>query len=307
MYLLPDLTAGQTIYIRAQTVSGNLDPLIGIIDSKVDPNQLETDYEQALDQAITAGVDPFEIVDTLRDRYLLAWDDDGGGGLTAALSFEIPEDGDYRLLITGALSVFGSQTAGEYDLLLGLDAPQVLDGEVEPTGDVLAVLDTESTPPGVGAERFSITLSEEKRSTFLQLVDLKEDDVLYALLENPAGGSVPGLILRNFAGKPVRSSNLSCQESTAQLEYTFPNQAQNFRLEIVGDNCQSASPKPVEYRLLLGVNDPQVLDGSAVLGGRRVVKDPVIVEVGVSVEQIIDVDQQSEFFTTVFPDRDGMV
>ena len=299
LYLLPDLTAGQTIHIRAQTVSGNLDPLVGIIDGKVDPNQLEADYEQALDQAISEGADPLEIVDTLRDRYLLAWDDDGGGGLTAALSFEIPEDGDYRLLITGALSVFGSQTAGEYELLLGLDAPQVLDGEVEPTGDALAVLDTESTPPGVGAESLTITLFAELNSEFVQLIDFKQDDVLYARLENPAGGPAPGLMLRNFAGKPVRSSNLGCQESTAQLEYTFPDQAQNFRLDIVGENCQSVSPKAVEYRLLLGVNDPQVLNGSAELGGRRVAKDPVVVEVGLSVEQIIDVDQQSEFFTTV--------
>ncbi|NIV29603.1 MAG: hypothetical protein GWN58_08865, partial [Anaerolineae bacterium] len=85
----------------------NLDPIVGIAELGADPQELELAYEAAIDRAVAAGEDPLEAVEAVYDEFLLAWDDDGGGGLTAAMEFEVPADGDYRLLVGGASSRLG--------------------------------------------------------------------------------------------------------------------------------------------------------------------------------------------------------
>ena len=304
LYLLPDLRAGQTIYVRAMGTSGNLDPVVGIVELGVDPNALETAAETALDGAIAGGLDPLEALDQVRDEFMLAWDDDSGGGLSAALEFEIPEDGDYRLLVAGALAVAGGQTFGAYELQIGLDAPEVLaggtapDGELVPTGDTIAVLDAEATPPGAGVQEITGSLSPEKRSTFVDLQGLRPGDTLYAFVEATSGDLAPIIELQNFARKPIRVGNLGGSQSQASLQYTFPTETQNYRLEIAsccGDERVTAG----DYRLLVGINAPEVLTGQAEPDGRVVIREPVEVQVGVRVEQIIDVNQQQEFFTAV--------
>jgi hypothetical protein len=124
-----------------------LDPLVGLVAETVNPETLESEFETALDRTLAGGGDPLEAVEEVRDEFMLAWDDDGGGGLAAALEYEIPADGNYRLVVAGALSTLGGQTFGNSQLLIGLDAPQVLSGEAEPTADTIAVLDVEATPP----------------------------------------------------------------------------------------------------------------------------------------------------------------
>ncbi|MFC2023705.1 hypothetical protein ACFLT5_03095 [Chloroflexota bacterium] len=299
LYRLPGLVRGQRLYVYAEATSGNLDPLVGIADTGLDPQKLESEYEAALDRAIARGEDPLEVVERMRDETLLAWDDDGGGGLTAALEFEVPADGDYRLLVGGALTVLGGQTFGDYRLLAGLDAPQVLEGDAEPTGEVIAVPDP-ATLPGVGVQEFAGTLTPEKASTFLHLNRFKEDDALYVYLEATSGDLIPTVELQNFARKPVRSGNSGGLETVASLQYTFPSEdGQNYWLEIAswgeGDKTTAG-----DYRLLVGVNAPEVLTGVAdAEGGRDVVLEPIEVRVGATLEQIVDVNQQSEFFTAV--------
>ena len=191
LYQLLDLQQGQQLYLYAEAASGNLDPIVGIAESGADPQELELAYEVAVDQAVAAGEDPLEAVEAVFDEFLLAWDDDGGGGLTAALEFGVPADGDYRLLVGGASSRLGGQTFGDYRLLLGLDAPLVLEGDATPTGETIAVVDVEATPPGVGVQEIRGSLTADKQETFLHLNRFKEDDTLYVYLEATSGDPDP--------------------------------------------------------------------------------------------------------------------
>jgi hypothetical protein len=296
IYLLPGLQQGQTLYIRMTGTSGNLDPFIGLIDPSVDPNQLEENLEKALDATVAGGADPLEAVGRVRDQFALAWDDDGGGGLAAALEFAIPADGDYRLVVAGALSLVGGQTFGDYVLLIGLDEPSALTGEAAPTGDTVAILDVEATPPGAGVQQLTGSLNSEKPATFVMLQTFRAGDTLYATIEATSGDLAPVLVLRNFANKPVRSANVTGGDAATTLQYTFPSEASNYRLDIeacCGDERVTAG----DYRLLVGVNAPEALSGDAELGGRPVVHEPIDVQVGIKLQQIIDVDQPNEFFT----------
>ena len=298
IYDLFSLLQGQELSIRASTSSGNLDPIVLLTDTVVNPDILEAEFESAMDRAAQESLDPFEVLDEVRDKYALAWDDDTGGGLTAALTFLIPKDGDYRLVIGGALSEVGIPSFGEYRMLIGLDAPQVLEDEAEPTGDTIANLNVNATPPNIGVQELKGTLSPEKPSTFVELNSFKENDTLYAYLQSTDGDLVPTLVLANFTNKPIRSSNLDGNSRQATLEYTFPVDSNNYVLQIAGC-CDNSEPTFGDYRLLLGINAPEVLSGIANPQGRVVARDPIDVGSGLVLEQIIDINQQSEFFTVV--------
>jgi hypothetical protein len=271
---------------------------VGIVEAGTDPEVLESAYEAALDRISAEGVDPLEVVDQVRNEFLLAWDDDSGGGLTAALEFEVPADGDYRLLVGGALSRLGGQTFGDYKLTVGLDAPQVLDGDAEPTGEPIAMPDKEATPPGVGIQEINGSQTPDRTTTFVGLQTFKPGDTLYAYIEATSGGLIPTLELLSFARKPIRSGNLNGSDTTASLHYTFPSEGRNYLLEISSWGSDGRTTTG-DYRLLVGVNAPQVLTGEAKTEGKAVVREAIEVQIGINVEQIVDVDQQQEFFTAV--------
>jgi hypothetical protein len=295
LYRLPNLQAGQTLYVRMEGTSGNLDPLLALIDPGVDPEELEAVAESAYDLALAGGVDPLEALDELRDRFSLVWDDDGGGGLAAAFEYEIPAAGEYHLLTSGALSFVGGATFGDYELWVGLDAPEVLSGEAEPTGDTLAVLDAEATPAGAGVQVITGSLTPDKRSTFAELHPFDPGDTLYATVKATSGDLRPILVLRNYASKPLRTGNLDGGDTTASLEYTFADRASNYQIEI--SSCCDDQVTSGDYRLVIGINAPEVLSGQAKPDGRQVIREPIDVQIGIKLQQIIDVNQANESFT----------
>jgi len=298
LYKLPDLRQGQRLYVTMQTQSGDLDPIVGLVHGDVDPEALEADFEEALTRAVTQGEDPFTVINRLRDEYFLAWDDDGSGGLAAALEAVIPEDGDYRLMAAGSFSALGGQTFGDYELTVGLDAPLVLSGEAEPTGDEIVFLDTAVTPVNTGVEEITGTLSPDNSETFLELNSVAAGDTFYAYIETVSGDLNPALLLTNFAQKPLRSSNLNGDADKVMVEYTFSTNAEKYRLYIL-NCCAEELTSPSEYRLLVSLNDPVVLSGAADPGGKNVVREPEEVKIGFKLEQMIDMDQQREILSAV--------
>jgi hypothetical protein len=131
------------------------------------------------------------------------------------------------------------------------------------------------------------------------LHDLKPDDTLYVYLEATSGDLIPTVELQNFALKPIRSGNLDGGDTVASLQYTFPTEGRNYRL-VIASCCEDGPVTSGDYRLLVGVNEPEVLTGQAETeGGRDAVREPIEVKIGTRIEQIVDLDQQAEFFTAV--------
>jgi len=133
-----------------------------------------------------SSTQPLLDLPALRDQYSLAWDDDSGPGYSAALQFTAPEDGDYFLLVSSSLSATGRTTAGDYRLLLGLDAPQVLDGTAEPTGAVIAVQDQAVLGSHL-VQELSGSLGEDKPAQSIKLSDFDPGDTLYVNLQATSG------------------------------------------------------------------------------------------------------------------------
>lgn len=89
--------AGDTIYIYAEGVSGDMDTVLAL------------DYDR--------NSPLFDI-----DAPFLAEDDDGGGGVNSFIEFVAPADGDYEVIV---LAYEG--TSGDYRVVWGVNAPEVRD------------------------------------------------------------------------------------------------------------------------------------------------------------------------------------
>jgi len=158
---------------------------------------------------------------------------------------------------------------------------------VTENSESIARLETKSTPLGEGIDIVTGELTSEKASTFYTLNTIKAGDTLYAYAEAISGDLRPTLVLENFARKPLRSANLSGVAQEAGLQYTFPADAENFQLAISSSTTDEGVPSGI-YRLLVGVNSPEVLDGQGELGGSDVIKEPIKVAIGIRIEQIVE-------------------
>ena len=295
VYDLLDLKRGQILYVYAQGTSGNLDPLLLVTDGDADQNALRPNFIAEVQQAIAAGRDPLEVIPEFADKNFLAWDDDSGQGLDAMLQFMVPADGAYKLSITSSPS---AQTFGAFRMLIGIDSPEVLTGQAQPTGAAIATVNQDESSFNVAVEENTGTFTEDKRSTFFTLQEVESGDTLYVTVEATSGDLAPILTLENYAGKPLRTGNFSGQQSNASLEYTVEDGGQNFTLRL--NACCDEGPKTAgDYRLLTGINAPDVLTGQATPTIQPVFEGPTEVKIGMKMEQISSVDQKAENFDAV--------
>ena len=293
-YLLPDLKKGQTLYAYAQGISGNLDPLLLVADETLTWFKVTNEFRAEVEQAIASGRDPLEVVPEFADKYFLAWDDDSGSGYAAALQYTIPADGNYKLAV---ITTPAKPTSGQFRLLIGLDAPAVLTGSAQVTGDILAVLDEQDTQANVAVQEVTGSLTAADPTTFFNLNRIKAGDVLSVWVEATSDNLVPVISLNDFGDKPLATGNYSGQQQQAGLQYTFPADGSNYRLVISA--CCEDNQTAGDFRLLAGVNAPEVLTGQAESLGQPVLHLPAMVNAGVKLQQITGVDQKAENYGAV--------
>jgi len=289
-YTLPDLEQGETLYVYMEGVSGNLDPFIGLVDRRHTGAALLESFQGQVDQEIAEGRDPLEALPEIYDGFFTIWDDDSGVGYDAAFVFTVPAYGEYQLLI--ARTPTKKDCFGDFRLLVGLDAPGVLSGDARPTGDEIAFLNETAIRPGEAVQEITGTLTAKNPEAILTLKPLKAGDTAYAFIEATSDDFAPVLVLCDYGEKPLRSAKLSGAKTNATLYYRFEEDSRNDKLHITADGTEG------DYRLLVGVNAPEVLTGDAEAIGEPVLQDPVIVQIGVKLYPF-NVDQKNEKFIAV--------
>lgn len=295
VYVLPDLSEGETLYFYSSGTSGNLDPLIVLADDSLPASELAETFDARVRQEIAAGADPLVAIPQVVDDLFLTWDDDSGDGYDAALEFTIPADGDYLLAIVANPT---QQTFGDFHLLVGRNAPEVLTGNAQPTGDIIAVPDVEANQASDSVQELTDTLGGGNTFTFFNLKDLDPGDTLYVFAEATSGDLAPIVVLEDFGGKPIRSGNFLGEESQATFEYTFNDEARDFDI-VVEACCEDDQRTEGDFRLLLGINEPDVLTGVAQEKGEAIVLEPIEVDIGLKMQQITGVDQKAENYGVV--------
>ena len=294
-YLLPDLKLGDTLYVYMTGTSGNLDAFLALLDGQVDAAAVTAEFWAQVDRAVAEGRDPLQDLPDILAGLALAWDDDSGAGYDAAFEYVVPADGDYRLLVTSSPA---QDTFGDYSVSIGINAPLVLTGKAPSTGAEIAILDEESTRVGVYVQELTGSLSPEEPEDRFTLRTLGQGDTFFAWVETTSGDLAPLLVLHDYGEKPVRSGNLSGEKSQASLFYDSAEDASNYTLTVSNDSYATGQTAG-DYRLLVGINAPDVLLGEAETTDQPVVLGPTGVRVGVIMQQITNVDQISEKFGAV--------
>ncbi|MFV9631026.1 MAG: hypothetical protein ACNYWM_08170 [Methanosarcinales archaeon] len=287
-YTLPDLKQGETLYVYAKGMSGNLDTFIGLSDCMLTHAGLSESFIAQVNQVMAEGRDPLVALPMIYNSLFTIWDDDSGVGYDATFAFVVPEDGEYQLLVARNPT---TKSFGDFSLLVGLDAPGVLSGDAIPTGDEIAFPET-PIQRVVRVQKITENLTLKNPETILILKPLKAGDTFYAFIEADSDDFAPTLVLRDYGGKPLRSAILSSTQTNATFYYLFEEDSSNCKLHITADGTEG------DYCLLMGVNAPEVLTGDAEARGKPVLKDPIEVQIGVTLDQF-NMDQKNEKFFAV--------
>jgi hypothetical protein len=298
-YLLPDLQPGDKLTVSMRATSGNLDPLIGIVDTATPLDETMAAYQADLQRLLAENGSAAQAVETLRNQYFLAWDDDSGPGYASALAYDVPAQGDYVLLAGSSLSTLGRATSGDYELLIGLDSPAGQGGAAEPADAPIA----ERLPGAWGlapsVEEAAGALTSAAPTASLRLADLDAGQTLTVYAEATSGNLLPVLILRDFGGKALEGGNVGGQEPRATLAYTTTDSAVGYTLAVQAGSLPDGTVTEGDFRVLVGVNAPDVLTGQAQPQGGKVLETPIEVQTGLKILRISAVDSQNENFSVI--------
>ena len=300
VYTLRGLKKGGTLYAYMANTGGNLDPMLGILK-----NSRDLDSLQSALAAIVENSD-LNLVNALSrfvDDHFTVWDDDSGTGYDAFLKFSIPADGTYYVFAASTITnqkidAFAPHlTSGSYRLMLGLNAPGVETGEGEPTSAIIARIEKNAKSPSQ-VQHLDLTLSSDKRFTFQRLIDLQPGDSLYARLVSTNGHPLPRIFLSDFGGKPLAMGDIDPSADAVTFTYHSREAAVGLVFNIDGGNVDY-SLSAGNYRLTVGIDTPAVLTDSPASTGLPVIRPSNQVNIALSVDQIVSVDQQNENFTLV--------
>jgi hypothetical protein len=295
IYRIIGLKKGEKLYLHARGTSGHLDPLVALLrpDTRLEALSRGSMDEQI--KTLSRNHDPVTVARQILDRYALAWNDDYEGHYHAALSVEIPEDGDYRLAVGSSLV---RDSAGTYRLVVGIDEPDVLTAHLEGRGTAFVIPDKDMG----GLERGIALVADELRldqlGRFYYLEALAAGQTLYAYAEAVSGDLKPVLTLYDYSDKPLAYANFSATDSRAMLQYRLPQKAERYRLRISGEGPDGKATAG-GFRLLIGLNAPEVLQGEGEPTGREILREPIPVSIGVKMQQLTGVNQKEENFGVV--------
>jgi hypothetical protein len=292
VFILKGLKKGDVVYIAVDGLTGNLDPWAGLVSGVTDMLAINRAFGEAINQAFAEGRDPLTVLPAFADAQFLAWDDDSGPGYSVRFSYTVPRTGDYKLLVTTNPA---RRTWGEFQLVVGVNAPEVLTGKATPTGDDF-VRKVNVFPPLQAMQEMTGTVTPSAPRQRFTLRPLKAGDVVYAYAQ-PLTSTLPMYIrLVDFGDKPLAVGYDSDEEQRSiTLTYQVQEDVTHYVIEVVPltDDAEGT------YRLLVGINMPETLTGELQPTEETVLQEPIRVKIGVKMDQITGVDQKAENFGIV--------
>ena len=225
-----NMDEGTTIYIYAE--SYDFDTLIGVCDISCED--------------VYASNDDFNYPKTTN----------------SALEYTFEKDGDYSIYIWDCCD---EEAEGVFRILIGLETPEVLDGDIFPTGDPFVVtykptyvdlteLDYDDDEPQ--AQQFYGFVDDDNPVVFYEIEDAEEGQTLYLYAESEEIDTAIGICFEDCDDPVAIADDISPNNENTALEYTFEEDG-DYRI-IVADCCDS--DEDGQFRLLLGYNAEDILE-----------------------------------------------
>jgi hypothetical protein len=294
LYEMTGLKAGDRFSVFLKGVSDTLDPFAAILKPGVDLQTLQQKYLPELEKKKYFFQGKPEALAAFNHKFFAAWDDNSGKGHAASFTFTAPAPGTYRLLVC---STPWRLTFGDFRMLLGLNAPEVASGQANATGHLLANHAKAVWQAARRVDEIDGKLTPEQQYRSVGLSRIYQGETIYVRLQ-VTGGSVPTVVLQDYTGIPLVSGQGGDGDKVLTLKYTFKETDNNPRLRVFFPPGPG-KPRQCAYRLLVGLNTPQVLSGQASKQGRPIIQHPIPVQIGLRMDQITDVDQKGEKFGVV--------
>lgn len=299
-YNFSNLQKGDTIYVNMERISGNLDPILGITKDRDDFISFEDFYIHQIPESLEKGLDFTEIFPDFANEFFIAWDDNGGELSDSSLTYQVQEEGDYQLVVSGSYYQLRRDnryynTFGKYRLSIGVNAPEVLTGEAKSTKQTVI------SPVGKFHNRVQEINGEitgDRKYIEFPLKILDEGDTLYVYVEKTSGDLKPTVKLRDYGNRLLSFDNISGEDKNAALQYTLKEEGENYTLVVRGDSEGEVLTEG-KFRILIGTNAPEVLTGKSDPRGREILDEPIEVSVSLLIDQITGIDQRKENFTVV--------
>ena len=151
----------------------------------------------------------------------------------------------------------------------------------------------------MSVEEASGALTAAAPTASLKLADIGAGQSLTVYAEATSGNLIPVVILRDFGGKALEAGNLGGQEPRATLAYTTTESAVGYTLAVQAGSLPDGTVTEGDYRVLVGVNAPDVLTGQAQPQGDKVLEAPIEVKTGLRILRISAVNSQNENFSVL--------
>lgn len=225
-YSLIDLQAGTTLYVYAE--SSEFDTLVLVTDFNGENVLAENDDINTADMAGT-------------DNY------------NSALKFTIPENDDYLLSIADCCD---ENATGDFRVLIGINAPQVITGTAEPTGAEIAVQQTEtpSLPHSGDVQFITGSLNAAEGQVFYDIRGLEAGQTIYIFAESDDFDTYILLGDFNFDEVFVEDDDAGGGTNSALLHEI--QQDGDYSIAIT-DCCSEEGAG--EFTLVIGIDVPEVL------------------------------------------------
>jgi hypothetical protein len=283
-YDLANLQAGDRLTITASSRFAFSAPLLILHDTTLD-------YLVYRDLLMTSG-------GSIPDDMFLVWHSDFDSRETT-VEYVIPQDGDFRLMVGNCCD----EAIGEYQLVIGLNADTSATDQLENLDSVIAT-SSHDIPTGYGIQELTAPLLNDGFSATQAFHHLSAGDTLYFYAETLEGNLIPEVQIEhpdlNRKAYPGEAG-----KSTIQGSYPVLLESEHYKFKL--KQCQHDSCPPLEsdaeFRLLIGLNAPEVLDGNATPtlteGQFALVKQPMQIYVGLNITQISNVNQKEKNFEVV--------
>ena len=202
--------------------------------------------------AVGSGeVDPYLVVSDTTGTTSLAQDNNSGGGVNAAIAFDIEADGNY---ILGMFSING---AGAYRIVVGVNAPEIVDipfeaAPVTETDNQISEADT-FTVRRDSVQRYAGVFHEEDEEIYIVFEALEVGDVIYVY--------AAGL---GFVDTYLEVMNPELDETFAEDDDSAGgyNSILSFEVEEAGSYTVRLTTidQIGNYEIMVGINTPEIMD-----------------------------------------------